>query len=174
MMGDSADSMMQRGLNGLLDKADAKLEELLRWARVSFSLQLQEYDSSTILVMQYCTDYSRKKDLLLPKLILGFVPTSVVKNYEPCSQKNIRSIGRAIKRNLSNLETVPLVESERAQWTEESYDGHGKLPVPAAIHGIDCFQRILDKDGAPYAPPALHTYRTNDPESRAFLEKLVL
>lgn len=165
--------MLRKGLHSFLDKADAKLEELQRWARVSFSLEVQEHGSSSVFIMQYCPDYSRKKELLLPKFVLGFVPTSVVKDYAPCSQQKVRDFGRSLRRTLSAFEIEPLDETARKQWLEASYDGPGKLIVPAAVYGIAFFQRIVDKDGVPYAPSSLHTYRTNDPESRQFLEKLV-
>ncbi len=172
MIGGSEESRLRSGLHSLLDKADAKLEELQRWARVSFSLEVQEHGSSSVFIMQYCPDYSRKKDLLLPKFVLGFFPTAVVKNYEPCSQKKMKSFGMALQKRLCEFETEP-PNSARKPWLDESYDGPDRRIVPAAVYGIACFQRIIDKDGVPYAPSSLHTYRTNDSESRQFLEKLV-
>ncbi len=171
MIGGSEESMLRAGVHNLVDKADAKLEELQRWARVSFSLEVQEHGSSSVFIMQYCPDYSRKKDLLLPKVILEFFPTAVVKSYQPCLQKKMKSFGMALQKRLNEFETEPSGDA-RKQWLEGSYDGPDKPIVPAAVYGIAFFQRIIDTDGVPYAA-SLHTYRTNDLESKQFLDKLV-
>jgi len=147
---------LYEGLQRLEQAADAKLRELLRYARVSLVLNVQQQGSLDLLSLQRAPEFCRSKEPL-PIYLLGAVQSAVA------SESQLIQVGRSLCRVLAELETPPVVG--RRQWERESFNGAGKPLVPVAIHGTDYFQR----HGLLSAP---ETYRTDDPVSQEFLKLL--
>jgi hypothetical protein len=152
----SGERRLYQGLVRLEHEADAKLRELMRYARVSFVLDVQNHGSLDLLSLQRAWDFSRNKDSL-PIYLLGAVEN------EGASKPRLLDVAKSLCRVLAGLEAPP--QRDAAQWVAESFNGAGRPLVPVAIHGTDYFQG----HGFVSAP---ETYRTDDPVSQEFLRQL--
>jgi len=174
-MPESGELYLHQGMAPFLDKADIKLVELVRWGRVSFSLDVRSIanqDSITdVLSLKHSPKYSRCpsefSDYNLGEL--NFSKNSdgaFVKRDDGlyCPLNEIKDVGFWLRSIVQAFEKEP--EKNLELWRAQANG------VPVAVDGVDYFARILDIDGKPFANPALKTYRTGDLESQLFLEKL--
>jgi hypothetical protein len=176
---DSGDSRLYWGLRVLEQKAEDKLLELQRWARVSFSLNVQKDGNAEVLSLVHAPNYSRS-GIVVPEFYLGgltfvsSVENEISRGRLSCSRSDLRAVGKRLCDLLPQFEAPPLRQSDREEWERESFSGNGLLPAPVAISGVDYFHNIVDKHGISVAPLEVFTYRTNDDLSVRFLKRLTL
>lgn len=171
----SGESRLYHGLQALSDKADVKLAELLRWARVGFSLDVRSvaaHDSITdVLCLKHAPKYSRcSSEFRVYNLgELHFSRNSdgaFVKRDDGlyCPLHEIKHVGFWLRSIVQAFEKEP--EKNPELWRAQANG------VPVAVDGVDYFARIFNIDKEPFANPSLKTYRTGDLESQLFLAKL--
>lgn len=174
-MSDSGESILYRGMQPLLEKADAKIAELKRWARVSFSLDVRSVvkqdDITDILSLKHAPKYSRCamefRDYNLGELHFSRTADGTFARRDDglyCPSHEVLHAGFWLRSVIQSFEKEPA--ENRELWREQSQG------VPVVIDGVNYFARILDSSGKPFGNHSLSTYRTGDLESQLFLAKL--
>ena len=172
-MRDSAESWFYRSVEELSEQPiDEKLQELKRYARVSFLLDVETTlgeDIVNSLVLKHCPAYSRSS-LVFPDYDLGKLTITrkqlagEITDGEPDSvSSDLCQIGSRLSDLVKRLETPPAEDLQ--QWQKEANG------IPVAIHGVNYFNGLVYR-GEPLAPGTLLTYISNDAVSQKFLERL--
>jgi len=174
-MRDSAESWFYRSVEELSEQPiDEKLQELKRYARVSFLLDVNsKLDGDVVdsLVLRHCGPKYSRSGLVFPDYDLGKLTFSRKKpageiterGKLACPSSDLRQVGSRLSDLIKRLETPPAEDLQR--WQKEANG------IPVAIHGVNYFNGLVYR-GAPLAPGTLLTYTSNDATSQRFLERL--
>lgn len=179
------------GVQAIHQDTERKLRELDRWARVSFSLDVQSQVANgavtDTLTLQHCPAYSRHHGVNLD-YNLGSLPFGRERPHEEpwvernglfCPRSALGRVGTSLREVILQFETPPNIARE--QWEKDASGvpvavvltrlSPGDAAFDPEVH-VNYFHTITDAERVPLAPPKIFIYRSNDPASKALLNSL--